>query len=265
MSRLRSLAAALALLLASPALALTTGPAGQAGPRFTYANRPSTCNNGDKGRITDAPDAYHVANGGSTTIAVRCAANTWYLDGARKLVLWRGPVARCQVGTTALNGWNSSTVGNYTVTTQTCFPVTATNLAKDGFATMDGSTHLTALFTDIDLPADWDVAGKIDIDIWWVTTAAASGGGVRFTIGTKCFGSSAYDSSDLANFTNATDSQTASNALVFKKTTITGVTVTGCAAGQVMTLAIGRIGDDAADTETQNIGISEVVVTGYAP
>jgi hypothetical protein len=122
--------------------------------------------------------------------------------------------------------------------------VTGTNTQKAYLDFADTSGGFSAQ-TTLQLPSDF--TGNIDADIIWLT--AATSGNVKWSLSTICVATNATETDDPA-FNTASTVTTAApgtgNRL--QTSTITSLTITGCAASEMLHLRIFRDGNDAADT-----------------
>jgi hypothetical protein len=104
---------------------------------------------------------------------------------------------------------------------------------------------------------DGTLTGNFDADIWWNTTGT---GNARFQIQTKCY---ADDEADDAAFNTASVVTAAAGTSGRpNKQTITGITVTGCAGGELMRIRVYRNRTEASDTLTASLNIEKIVFKG---
>jgi hypothetical protein len=102
------------------------------------------------------------------------------------------------------------------------------------------------------LPDGW--TGSFDAEIWWKTTGT---GDARFQIATKCY---ADDEADDAAFNPASVVTAAAGTSGRpNKQTITGITTTGCAAGELMRIRFYRNRTEASDTLNAALDVEKVV------
>lgn len=121
--------------------------------------------------------------------------------------------------------------------------ITGTNTQK-GVLDFDAATD-ESVQTHVMLPADW--TGNVDVLIKWL--AAATSGDVVWAVQTICVADAETD--DPAFNTASTVTDTAKGTtLQTNDAAITTVTVTGCAAGELLHLKLSRDADNAADTMT---------------
>jgi hypothetical protein len=122
--------------------------------------------------------------------------------------------------------------------------VTGTNTQKGVLDIADTSGGFTAQ-NSLMLPADF--SGTVDANIFWTTTATT--GNAKWSLSTICTATNAAETDDAA-FNTASTVTTAApgTANRIQTSTITTLTVTGCAASEFMHLKILRDGNDAADT-----------------
>jgi len=110
----------------------------------------------------------------------------------------------------------------------------------------DGATDLTAQRT-IRLPADWDSSKAIDVNISWLSSVADNTKNVVFGVTLSC--STDGDTNDEAfnSYSKVTDANKATANQV-NQASITSVTASNCAAGDLMRVKFARVLSDAADT-----------------
>jgi hypothetical protein len=148
----------------------------------------------------------------------------------------------------AAAGCNNTTAASFwdlpTATPAAAACVTGTNTQKGVLDFADTSGGFSAQ-TNMLLPADW--SGTVDAKIIWSTTATT--GNAKWSLSTICTATDATETDDAA-FNTASTVTTAApgTASRIQTSSITTVTVTGCAAGEYMHLKIFRDGNDAADT-----------------
>jgi hypothetical protein len=104
---------------------------------------------------------------------------------------------------------------------------------------------------------DGTLTGNFDADIWWNTTGT---GNARFQIQTKCY---ADDEADDAAF-NTVSIVTAAAGTSGRpnKQTITGITVTGCAGGELMRIRFFRDRTEGSDSLTAALNVEKIVFKG---
>lgn len=146
--------------------------------------------------------------------------------------------AGCQ-NTTAISFWDLPTS---TPAVAAC--VTGTNIQKGVLDFADTSGGFSAQNT-ITLPGDF--TGTIDARIYWTTTATS--GNAKWSLSTICTATDATETDDPA-FNTASTVTTAAPGVASRVQTsaITSVTITGCAANEILHLKIFRDGNDASDT-----------------
>jgi hypothetical protein len=122
--------------------------------------------------------------------------------------------------------------------------VTGTNIQKGVLQYPDTSGGFSAQNTIL-LPADF--SGTIDARIIWRTSATS--GNAKWSLSTICTDVAATVTDDPA-FNTASTVTTAApgTTLRIQTSSITGVTATGCAAGNLLHVKLFRDGNDAADT-----------------
>lgn len=153
-------------------------------------------------------------------------------------------------GTTVMHIWNEDPLGS-----------TPTLTAKVG--TNRGTCVVT--FPDSDgqyglqiskaLPEGF--TGSFDADVWWDTTGT---GNARFQFATKCY---ADDEADDASFNTASVVTAAAGTSGRpNKQTITGITTTGCAGGELMRIRFFRDRTEASDTLNAAANVEKIVFKG---
>jgi hypothetical protein len=96
--------------------------------------------------------------------------------------------------------------------------------------------------------------GILDADIWWKTTGT---GNARFQIQTKCY---ADDEADDAAFNTASVVTAAAGTSARpNKQTISAITMTGCAAGELLRIRFFRNRTEASDTLNAALDVEKVV------
>lgn len=148
------------------------------------------------------------------------------------------PAARCDNATASSPEWSFPTTNPGV---PAC--VTGTNTQKGVLDFADGANSLSAQW-QILLPSDWKAAG-LDMTFVWFTSATANA--VVWQAQTICVADA--ETGDPAFNTASTVTDTAKGTtLQFNTATITNVTITGCAAGEVLHLKIFRDPAHASDT-----------------
>lgn len=145
--------------------------------------------------------------------------------------------------------WNDDPLS----TTCTAAAITGTNRTT-GVCTFPDSDGDFGKAITLDLPTGWNSGSSFDADIWWKTTGT---GNARFQFQTKCY---ADDETDDAAF-NAASIVTAAAGTSGRpnKQTITGITTTGCAAGEMMRVRFFRNRTEASDTLTAALDVEKVI------
>jgi hypothetical protein len=154
-------------------------------------------------------------------------------------------------------GCNNATTGSFwdLPTSAAAVPacVTGTNIQK-GVLDFADSGPLSAQNTLL-LPADF--TGAIDARILWTTTATS--GNAKWSLATACTDTSAGATDDPSFNTASTVTTVApGTANRVQSSSITGLTATGCSAGNLLHLKISRDGTDGSDTigaTTRLIGV----------
>ena len=180
-----------------------------------------------------------------TTGAIEAGKASWrFLNAAIPVLAARQlnvtridlPAAICQ-NATAITGWSTPTTNPAVAA---C--VTGTNTQRGVLDFADGANTLSAQ-TQLLLPADW-LAG-VDVRLVWFTTATA--GNVVWQVATICVADA--ETGDPAFNTASTVTDAAKGTtLQHNDAAITGLTMTGCAAGETLFLRVFRDPANASDT-----------------
>lgn len=150
-------------------------------------------------------------------------------------------------GGTAAHVWNDDPLS----TACTPLAVTGTNRTT-GVCTFPDSDGDYGRQISRYLPDGW--TGSFDAEIWWKTTGT---GNARFQFQTKCY---ADDEADDASFNTASVVTAAAGTSGRpNKQTITGITTTGCAAGELMRIRFFRNRTEASDTLNAALDVEKVV------
>jgi hypothetical protein len=104
---------------------------------------------------------------------------------------------------------------------------------------------------------DGTLTGNFDADIWWNTTGT---GNARFQIQTKCYADD--EAGDAAFNTASVVTAAAGTSGRPNKQTITGITVTGCAGGELMRIRVFRNRTEGSDTLNAALNVEKVVFKG---
>lgn len=171
-------------------------------------------------------------NGGSVVTYARIAAEGSGLTIPRRIWL---PAAGCN-NATAGSVWDLPTTSPAVAT---C--VTGTNTQK-GVLEFADAANLSAQITH-KLPSTW--TGTVDANIKWATTATT--GSVVWQMQTSCVADAETDDPAFNTASTVTDAAKGTT-LQTNDAAITGVTVTGCAAGELLHLKILRDSAHASDT-----------------
>ena len=157
------------------------------------------------------------------------------------------PAAGCNNATASAN-WDLPTAN---APTPNC--LTGTN-AQQGTADFDDTAART-MQTFFLLPPGW--TGNVDMDIDWLVTAGGGANTVKFTVATAC--SAAGATFDPAfNAANTITSGTVGANNNINVTSQAAITMTGCAAGNVLHVKFGR---DNTDTSTATVRVLNVAFT----
>lgn len=154
---------------------------------------------------------------------------------------------------TAFSNWDTDTSAAPVATQATGTNVT--NRATLDFA--DGATQQYVYKTFI-LPADFNATPGVDVKIVWHSSATT--GDAKWEVASSC--AAAGETLDQAFNTGSTVTTTTNGtANGLNTSSITGLTITGCAASELLTLRLKRLSNDAADTLTVNARLVGVEVT----
>ena len=132
-----------------------------------------------------------------------------------------------------------------------------TNTLDAYLAYADGSDTLQAQKT-IALAPDWDSGGSTDVVIWWNTSATS--GNVVWQVATACV--AVGEVNDPAFNTASTVTDAAQGTTLWMNTaTITGLTMTGCAADEYLHLKVFRDPTNGSDTLAADANLFGIRIT----
>ncbi len=134
--------------------------------------------------------------------------------------------------------------------------ITGTNTQK-GVLDFDAATAESAQ-THLMLPSDFSASGNLDVVIKWV--AAATTGSVVWAVQTICVADAETDDPSWNTASTVTDAAKGTT-LQTNDATITNVTKTGCAAGELMHLKIYRDAANGSDDMTGDARLIGIEVT----
>lgn len=120
---------------------------------------------------------------------------------------------------------------------------TGTNMQK-GVLDFDQSTDESA-FNNIALPADW--TGNVDARFFWEANDTGTNS-VVWGIQTACVADNETDDPSLNTASTVTDANGGTTAHKVMIASVTGITTTGCAAGEFMHIKVYRDADNGSDT-----------------
>jgi hypothetical protein len=152
-------------------------------------------------------------------------------------------------------GCNNATAASFwdlpTSTPAVAACVTGSNTQKGVLQFADTSGGFSAQNSTL-LPDDW--TGTVDAKIIWKT--AATSGNAKFSLSTICTAVGATETDDTA-FNTASTATTAApgTGSRLQTSTITSLTVTGCAAGEFLHLKLFRDGNDGSDTLSASLDV----------
>src|ERR1051326_6649123 len=161
------------------------------------------------------------------------------------------PAAGC-ANTTAASFWDLPTS---TPAVAAC--VTGTNTQKGVLTFADTSGGFSAQNSML-LPSDF--SGTVDARIIWKTTATS--GTAKFSLSTICTAVDASETDDAAfNTASTVTTAAAGTASRLQTSSITTVTITGCAAGEFLHFKLFRDGNDGSDTLSASLDVIGVELT----
>src|SRR5882724_11818972 len=157
------------------------------------------------------------------------------------------PAAGCN-NVTATSNWDLPTTN---APTPTCLTGANTQQATADF----DDTAARTMQTWFMLPPGW--TGNVDVEIDWLVTAGGGSNTAKFTVATACSASGAtFD--PAFNTANTITSGTVGANNAMNITTQTAITMTGCSAGNVLHVKVGR---DNTDTSTATVKVLNVAFT----
>lgn len=145
------------------------------------------------------------------------------------------PVAGCNGGTAALM-WDTPTGNAATAPTAACNDTGSIQRPTASFA----GGAVNGFEYTLTLPADWDSGTAVEFILRYVATAASPTGNVEFDVSTVCRAAGESWDGSFNTAQTITDAQAAQ--YVLNDATIASLTVTGCAAGEDMTIRVERDG-----------------------
>jgi hypothetical protein len=172
------------------------------------------------------------------------------LSATHSFTIWL-PAAGCS-NTTAASFWDLPTS---TPAVAAC--VTGTNTQKGVLQFADTSGGFSAQ-NEYLLPNDW--TGNIDAVIVWKTTATS--GNAKFSLSTICTAINASETDDPSfNTASTVTTAAAGTANRLQTSSISSVTITGCAAREYLHLKLFRDGNDGSDTLGASLDVIGVELT----
>lgn len=161
------------------------------------------------------------------------------------------PAAGCN-NATAIAFWDLPTS---TPAVAAC--VTGTNTQKGVLQFADTSGGFSAQNNYL-LPADW--SANIDARIIWRTSATS--GNAKFSLSTICTAVDATETDDPSfNTASTVTTAAAGTANRLQTSSITSLTITGCAANELLHIKLFRDGNDGSDTLSASVDVIGVELT----
>jgi hypothetical protein len=156
------------------------------------------------------------------------------------------------VNTTAGSFWDLPTSA---AAVATC--VTGTNIQKGILAYPDTTGGFSAQVTNL-LPSDF--TGSINVRVIWYSGATT--GNVRWDVSTVCTATNGSATDDPAfNTASSITTTVPGSANQITSSSITGLTITGCSAGNLLHLKVFRNGDNDTSNATANLMGVEAEIT----
>lgn len=213
------------------------------------AGRVLTANGAGEAPSWDVPTGGDVTADSTTTLTNK----TLSAEGTGNVLtvpfkIWL-EAASCQGSSPFLN-WDV-----LTATSPTANCITGTNTQKGVADFADGAT-VYAMQRSIALPDDW--TGAIDAKIKWLS--ATTTGSVVWQIATICTADAETDDPAFNTASTVTDAAKGTT-LQLNDATITGITATGCAAGELLHLKVLRDPAHASDDHAATARLIGVEVT----
>lgn len=161
----------------------------------------------------------------------------------------------------AAAGCNNATASSFwdlpTSTPAVAACVTGTNTQKGVLQFADTSGGFSAQ-NNILLPSDW--SGTVDARIIWRTSATS--GNAKFSLSTICVAVDATETDDPSfNTASTVTTAAAGTANRLQTSSITTLTVTGCAANEFMHIKLFRDGNDGSDTLSASLDVIGLEIT----
>jgi hypothetical protein len=183
-----------------------------------------------------AVEAAYITASSTTTLTNKTlnVESTGNVVTVTQKAFWLGAI--CQ-NATALTDWSLPT-SNPAVAA--C--VTGTNTQKGTLDYADGGSNLSAQRM-LRLPADW--TSTVDVVLTWYTSATS--GNVVWQVATICVADAETDDPAFNTASTVTDAAKGTTNQL-NDATITGLTITGCAAGEQLHLKVFRDPAHASDT-----------------
>lgn len=141
--------------------------------------------------------------------------------------------------------------------TKTCFGTSPHRFGALDFA--DGASALTSSIRYL-LPSDWTSTGGVDIQLIWFSGSTSTNSAV-WTVATVCIGNTEALIAPTYNATQTVADANLAVANTRNSASITGITITGCAAGESLFLKIGRDPTNGSDTLAATASLLSVELT----
>jgi hypothetical protein len=248
---------ATAAIQAADVPTLNQSTTGNAATATALAANGSNCSAGSFPLGVDASGAAESCTAAVTTSTSDTFTNkTIDAEGTGNVItlsskIWL-PAAGC-AGTTGTLMWDTLASN---APTATCAAGSTETTMMRGTADFPDSDNTYSLQQIIMLPDDW--AGNVDVKFLW--QAAATTGDVVWQVATSCRADAEVNDAAYNTANTVTDAAKGTT-LQLNTASITGITMTGCAAGELMHLKVMRDRGHASDTITGVVSLVGVEVT----
>ena len=220
----------------------------------TVAALPATCTPGQPYIVTDGNPDCGTGSGSDSLVCACNAAGTGYVTAGTDVLTWEVylDAASC-VATVGTNNWDDSPT--LTEPAAACF--TATNVTM-GVSDFDAGTD-EGYQRKMRLPDGW--TGAVDVEFVYKTADTGATEDVVWAIQTLCVDDAEVYTGSFNTANTVTDS-VKTTTLQRNVATITGITTTGCAAGEDMILHVYRDANVAGDDAPSDASLIGVWVRG---